>query len=143
MIRCTCLAQNVVAHPMVIARALPDSPVPPNIFIFYVCNDTLDGYFSKCCCASDGGSSASHNQMVWSYPTASAELRRRRRTQHGPSARAQPRLFSSSKMWQLGVPGRCLRRRGIATHSWGVPRFVNLRCCAVVRMSKVCCQTIL
>eukprot|EP00972_Heterocapsa_arctica_P016337 2410663-Heterocapsa_arctica.AAC.1 len=34
MIRGTCWAHNVVAHPMVTARALPDSPVPPKLLMF-------------------------------------------------------------------------------------------------------------
>eukprot|EP00972_Heterocapsa_arctica_P026117 3847272-Heterocapsa_arctica.AAC.1 len=56
MIRCTCLAQNVVVHPMVIARALPDTPVSTKLFILYVFNDPLDGSGSKCRCTSDGDS---------------------------------------------------------------------------------------
>eukprot|EP00972_Heterocapsa_arctica_P052557 7732064-Heterocapsa_arctica.AAC.1 len=59
MIRRTVLAQHFAAHLMVIARALPDSPVPPNILMFYVFSDPLDGSGSKCCCASDGDSEGS------------------------------------------------------------------------------------
>jgi hypothetical protein len=43
MIRCIVLAHNVVGHPMVIARALPDSPVNPTIMILHVLRDPLDG----------------------------------------------------------------------------------------------------
>eukprot|EP00972_Heterocapsa_arctica_P073661 10877439-Heterocapsa_arctica.AAC.1 len=56
LIRCTFLARYVVAHPMVIARALPDSPVPPEIMIFPVFRDPVDSSFSKCRCESDGAS---------------------------------------------------------------------------------------
>ena len=56
---CTFLAQHCVAHPMVIARALPDSPVSPKMLVFYVFSDPLDGSFSKCRCASDGASTGS------------------------------------------------------------------------------------
>eukprot|EP00972_Heterocapsa_arctica_P066450 9806434-Heterocapsa_arctica.AAC.1 len=59
MIRCTFLDQNCVAHPVVTARACPDSPVPPKIVIFHVFRDPLDGSFSKSRCASDGASSSS------------------------------------------------------------------------------------
>eukprot|EP00972_Heterocapsa_arctica_P110680 16295841-Heterocapsa_arctica.AAC.1 len=56
MIRRTFLAQNVAAHPMVIAWALPDSPISTKLLIFYVFSDPLDGSVSKCRCASDGDS---------------------------------------------------------------------------------------
>eukprot|EP00972_Heterocapsa_arctica_P100734 14851853-Heterocapsa_arctica.AAC.1 len=59
MIRCTFLAQHSVAHPVVIAGARPDSPVPPNLLILYVFSDPLDSSFSKCRCESDGASSSS------------------------------------------------------------------------------------
>eukprot|EP00972_Heterocapsa_arctica_P059118 8717042-Heterocapsa_arctica.AAC.1 len=42
VIRCTCLAQHVVAHPIVIARALSGSSVTPNMLMFYVFSDPLD-----------------------------------------------------------------------------------------------------
>eukprot|EP00972_Heterocapsa_arctica_P013889 2046410-Heterocapsa_arctica.AAC.1 len=65
MIRCICLAQNVVAHRMVIVRARPGSPETPKMLIVHVLNDPLDGSFSKCRCASDGarrsGGSSSSN----------------------------------------------------------------------------------
>eukprot|EP00972_Heterocapsa_arctica_P035301 5193986-Heterocapsa_arctica.AAC.1 len=60
MIRCTFLA-HFVAHPMVIARALPDSPATPKLLIVYVCSDPLDGSGSNCCCASDGDGRSSSN----------------------------------------------------------------------------------
>eukprot|EP00972_Heterocapsa_arctica_P094447 13929348-Heterocapsa_arctica.AAC.1 len=56
MISWTCLAQHFVAHPMVIARALADSPVPPNMIVFHVCRYPLDVVFSNCRCESDGAS---------------------------------------------------------------------------------------
>eukprot|EP00972_Heterocapsa_arctica_P024723 3646225-Heterocapsa_arctica.AAC.1 len=59
VIRWTVVAQNVVAHPTVIARALPDSPVTPKLLMFYVFSDPLDGSGSTCGCASDGASSSS------------------------------------------------------------------------------------
>eukprot|EP00972_Heterocapsa_arctica_P020876 3076813-Heterocapsa_arctica.AAC.1 len=59
--RWTFLAQDCVAHPMVTAKARPDSPVPPKLLIFYVFSDLLDGYFSKCCCASDGANRSGSN----------------------------------------------------------------------------------
>eukprot|EP00972_Heterocapsa_arctica_P076093 11221972-Heterocapsa_arctica.AAC.1 len=46
---------------MVIARALPDSPVTPNIVSFHVLRDPLYGSFSKCRCESDGGGSNSNS----------------------------------------------------------------------------------
>eukprot|EP00972_Heterocapsa_arctica_P062045 9148080-Heterocapsa_arctica.AAC.1 len=48
LIRWTSLAENVVAHPIVIARALPDSPVSTKLLMFCVLNDPLDGSGSKC-----------------------------------------------------------------------------------------------
>eukprot|EP00972_Heterocapsa_arctica_P066187 9763861-Heterocapsa_arctica.AAC.1 len=59
MIRWTFLAHNIVAHLMVIARALPDSPVPPNMLMFYAFSDLLDSSLSKRRCKSDGASSSS------------------------------------------------------------------------------------
>eukprot|EP00972_Heterocapsa_arctica_P005213 772804-Heterocapsa_arctica.AAC.1 len=44
---------------MVIAWALPDSPVTLKIMIFPVLRDPLDGSFSKCRCPSDGASRSS------------------------------------------------------------------------------------
>eukprot|EP00972_Heterocapsa_arctica_P082829 12206454-Heterocapsa_arctica.AAC.1 len=51
---------------MVIARALPDSPAPPEMLIVYVFSDPLDGSGSKCRCASDGvsGSSSSNSRST-------------------------------------------------------------------------------
>eukprot|EP00972_Heterocapsa_arctica_P093290 13761702-Heterocapsa_arctica.AAC.1 len=63
MIRCTFLAQNVVAHLMATARALPDSPVPPKMLILYLLNDPLDGSGSNVCCASDGDSEGPPRQL--------------------------------------------------------------------------------
>eukprot|EP00972_Heterocapsa_arctica_P000646 93755-Heterocapsa_arctica.AAC.1 len=60
MIRWTFLALNVVAHPMEIARALPGSPVTPNMVVFIVLSDMLNGSFSNYRCASDGASSSSN-----------------------------------------------------------------------------------
>eukprot|EP00972_Heterocapsa_arctica_P104346 15381264-Heterocapsa_arctica.AAC.1 len=56
------MAQHCVAHPMVIARALPDSPVTPTMLTFYVFSDPLDGSFSTCCCAPGGASSSSSSR---------------------------------------------------------------------------------
>eukprot|EP00972_Heterocapsa_arctica_P079774 11754114-Heterocapsa_arctica.AAC.1 len=44
---------------MVMVRALPDSPVPPNMLILYVVSDPLDRSGSKCRCASAGDSESS------------------------------------------------------------------------------------
>eukprot|EP00972_Heterocapsa_arctica_P105499 15544422-Heterocapsa_arctica.AAC.1 len=48
---------------MVIARALPDSPVPPKLLIVYVFSDPLDRSGSKLRCASDGDSEGSPRQL--------------------------------------------------------------------------------
>eukprot|EP00972_Heterocapsa_arctica_P055574 8197411-Heterocapsa_arctica.AAC.1 len=56
VIRWTVLAQQFVAHLMVIARALPDMPVPPKTLILNVVTDPLDPSGSNLCCASDGDS---------------------------------------------------------------------------------------
>eukprot|EP00972_Heterocapsa_arctica_P030322 4464534-Heterocapsa_arctica.AAC.1 len=61
---------------MVIARALPDSPVPPNMLIFYVFSDPLDRSVSKCCCASDGDSEGSPRQPCTHNKTTKHDLYR-------------------------------------------------------------------
>eukprot|EP00972_Heterocapsa_arctica_P074216 10954464-Heterocapsa_arctica.AAC.1 len=48
---------------MVIARALPDSPVTPKMMVFQVLRDPLYFSGSKLRCASDGASEGSTRQL--------------------------------------------------------------------------------
>eukprot|EP00972_Heterocapsa_arctica_P114655 16443558-Heterocapsa_arctica.AAC.1 len=57
---------------MVIARALPESPVTPNMMIFHVLRDPLDGSFSKCRCESDVASISSGNSSGSSSGSSSS-----------------------------------------------------------------------
>eukprot|EP00972_Heterocapsa_arctica_P100209 14776847-Heterocapsa_arctica.AAC.1 len=57
---------------MVIARALPDSPVPPGRLMFYVFSDPLDGSFSKWRCASDGASNSNNTSSGGSSSSSSS-----------------------------------------------------------------------
>eukprot|EP00972_Heterocapsa_arctica_P089356 13175164-Heterocapsa_arctica.AAC.1 len=63
MIRWTVLDQHFVAHPMVIARALPDSRLRYLVIrLRFVC-DPLDLSGSKSRCASDGDSEGPPRQL--------------------------------------------------------------------------------
>eukprot|EP00972_Heterocapsa_arctica_P000194 29075-Heterocapsa_arctica.AAC.1 len=57
---------------MEIVRARPGSPVTPQIMIFHVVSNPLDGSFSKCRCASDGGGSSTGSSSSSSSSNSSS-----------------------------------------------------------------------